>query len=813
MRLLGRLLVLLLVLAFAAYGWTMLGPMLRNLAEPRRTTPPVSGPSESVAYALDAESWTRFPFSTPPRLVRLVANADLPPAALNEPETSWRYGIEYQVIDAAGAVLAGGTFFFRTQLPVYRNPVSGAIGPARTYAGRVDVPTAPDLVLLDLADQSGAAEIRARLVDPDPEVTGVALRVYERRPAVSPGQANVAWQRLSPDDRADLAEGSVFPPALLGPAERVALVRNAWSPIGPSGVEGVDYVKRVLITHGVETTGKRLRPAAPPEGVYMDADRQVTVQLPEEGGEVRFEVTPLEGTGATSLTARWFGAGHMARATQEFRLGAGATSVQGHFEGGLVEISVDAPLILRVLLTEPDGIERDLTAEIARLRVYALDADKGLDYSVTTIGDATTPFRLVFRCACFGPDAPARGRAEVRFAIHAEDGRVLEKGEASVEAVPSSYDRLDDDHLAVLSEPREFFFNLPPMAATLRLWADAPVFVSAFNRPPDLIRQFLIPEDYFAANMNEERRMTWYAIRPEEGEAGTSNGRAPLIVTPRRPPEEDPDILAGRYDWEQFLPEGDWLARDLLIRREPEQVTRREALSSRFVSLPLGEEVALDFAAPLESAELSPQIVYLRDQAAPAVLEVFVDGERVQEAAIGAARGVVPLPPVTAGPHRLKLVSKAELETFVNHVEDAPAILMRRRAIRLPVGETTFEIEKRTEGEELIIGQIFPQAEAPGRQNLEVLVENVRRLTGPIDRWTLAHREYSIRLNPDQRDVPVLGADLMVGPGRRVLIALGTDLPPGRYPLRITLKQGPEVYLVLSRTVPSLVAQRDIIQE
>lgn len=104
MRLLGRLVVLLLVSALAGSGWMTLGPMLRNLAEPRKPTPMVSGSSESVAYALDAESWTRFPFSTPPRLVRLVANADLPLAALDEPEASWRYGVEYQVWPAAGFV-------------------------------------------------------------------------------------------------------------------------------------------------------------------------------------------------------------------------------------------------------------------------------------------------------------------------------------------------------------------------------------------------------------------------------------------------------------------------------------------------------------------------------------------------------------------------------------------------------------------------------------------------------------------------------------------------------------------------------------
>ena len=218
-------------------------------------------------------------------------------------------------------------------------------------------------------------------------------------------------------------------------------------------------------------------------------------------------------------------------------------------------------------------------------------------------------------------------------------------------------------------------------------------------------------------------------------------------------------------------------------------------------------------AAPLGSEVVTPELVYLRPDSELAEIRIAVDGEEALVFPVAAARGSVPLPPMAAGPHRIEVTASAPADIFLNHVEDAPATLLRRSAIRLSEGEVAFEVEKRTQGEELLIGQIFPQVVGPGRQSLRVNLEVVARPIGPHESWTLSDRLYSIRLGPEDADVAILGAEQIVGPPRTMFISLGSDLPAGRYSVTIALDEGPEVYLVLSRTIQGLLAQRAVVQE
>ncbi len=817
MRVLGRMIVFIFVLGLAAAAIAWLRPLYGQLMIQDQRAQDAPEVSEAVVYALGTDGWTRFPFSNPPSLVRILANADVAATAVREADATIRYAIEYQILDATGTVLRQDVIHLGTRLLSYFDPKKLELGPAARYGNHDALPTASDLVTLNIGDLALAAELRARFVgdtnsdDVDARVVGAAIRVYERRP-IRESRVLTAWERLSQEDRAMLARSSVFEASLLSSEEKAWLIRNNWLPIGPSGVGGVDYNTRMLITQGDGFEAASAPAPAAKKGVYLDAQRRVTLELPEVGGRVRFTVEALDGSLVGSLHV----VSHQPAPANEVRrtypLAGETAKFEAEFDGGLLEISAEAPVRLRAFLLGKKDQPREISDQVNRLRAYALMPVNPLRYIVTNLDAEVTPLRLVLRCACTATPDTQSEPVDVNYVISASDQTIIREGRISVATEASPFDRLSDNPSFPLSVPTEIFFNLPNGAASVSLFSEAPVYAYGFTRPLGVSGIVMIPEDRFASEDTDDSRRTWFYLRPEDWEAMIVDRRAPLLEAPSRPSELDPEISAGRYDWEQFLPRGDWLGREMLTPVDNATLPRPEALASSFVSIPLGKEQRLSFATRLGSPKVELDLVYRKPEAKPVTITVRIDGKAVaSQTAVGTV-GSFSLPPMDAGVHRVVVDGPAGTTVFLNNIEGHPASLTRRLVIRLPVGETVFEVEKQTDAEELIVARVFPSTDKE-RQTLRFILEDPVRPIGPVSDWTQAEREYSIRAGTSANDVAVLGTDQMVGPERRFVVPLGADLPAGRYTLRVVLEGGPELYLVLSRTTPGIVAQRDVVQE
>lgn len=834
------LFVLLVGLGFSLYGHSP--SIVAFLAKAYGDGPVDPAPLQgSIVYRLDDRSWVKFPFARAPKMIRILAHADTPETAIESPDAFWTYGFQYEVRDAIGRVLLQGEVSLAAKVPFYFSEDGSQLLPSAAYADSKVLPSATDPVQLDLSDAAHATEIRLRAMPLKDGVTAVAVRVYERR-AITEGRYDLAWQRLSSADRTRLAQGSAIPAGLLTASERDNLLKNQWLPIGPSGVEGNDYHQASLRALDETFAGVRAKPAPVEPGVYLDATLRTTLSLPENGSVLRFATGATDGD--TRLTLTWYGQGTAAREIREEVLGSQNVSRPIAFSGGLLEISSDKPVRLRIWQEPPNADELevpaarnsvlqgdtasglpqnaiDLTSELTSMRVYGFDQGSELRYKLSSLSNQSTPFRLALRCQCVQGKSPAP--VKVHYAILDQDGAAIHDGEIRWIPVASPYDRLRDAPEIPLSDPEQIFFNLPPEAVSLRLTATQPILAAAYNRPPDLVRRFQVPEDDFALSASEIRRLTWFGLRPEGADTEIELGRAPIILVPARPPQDNPEIVAGRYVWEQFQPDGDWLARDLLVPRGKQQSTRAEALSSVFVPVrvviegtqddqgPIGRE--FKFVSAIGSDQVMPELVFLRDRADPMTLSVHVDGNPFHTTSIAAARGLIALPPMPVGIHWVDVMASAPLAAYINQVETSEGSLLRRRALRLGVGETRFQIEKRGPGEELLVGHVYPQGPETGRVEVRMTLEGLPRALGPLSDWTLADRSYSLRLVPAARDIPVLGSDQLVGPDRTVLMVMGSDIPPGTYMLRVELTGQHEVYLALSRALPGVEDSRAFFQE
>lgn len=238
---LGRGLLILVLAGLAALlGW-YLAPRFLALAGQEG----VSGQDRQsaarrlITYRLDSLRPTVFRFSQPLNELRIIAQPVLARRAI-EPGRHWIYSIKAGLLDASGAIIETVTIYGRSTI---LEADGRRRGPARYYRGSADMIGPVDE--FHIAAGRPVAAIRMLAGPADPGVVAIDLRVSEQRPLID-SAAESAFARYSPTDRARLSAASAFPPELLTRAERMAIARNQWRPVGPVGIEGRDYVSQIM---------------------------------------------------------------------------------------------------------------------------------------------------------------------------------------------------------------------------------------------------------------------------------------------------------------------------------------------------------------------------------------------------------------------------------------------------------------------------------------------------------------------------------------------------------------------------------------
>ncbi len=242
MRLLGRLLtaVLLLGLAFLVVSW--LWSAVSKALPPGR----VSGVDyrltvSSFVFPLRGTRYVRFPFSQPQNRARLITHADLRPGA-----SGGAYSVIVEALGSDGQVILRRELFLRS-IVHYGRDFRGRIVPQSFYADSALIPSASDITVMDF--QRPVKELRLQAGTLHPGVARMVARVQEQRP-ITVRQLAAGWQRLSRREQERMAEGNAFPAQMLTEEERWNLLANRWYPVGPAGVQEIQYDRTILYERG-----------------------------------------------------------------------------------------------------------------------------------------------------------------------------------------------------------------------------------------------------------------------------------------------------------------------------------------------------------------------------------------------------------------------------------------------------------------------------------------------------------------------------------------------------------------------------------
>ncbi|HRD68088.1 MAG TPA: hypothetical protein PKY50_18280 [Candidatus Competibacter sp.] len=777
-----------------------------------------------IAYPLEDERWIEFSIPGQGGSLKVVSNANLDAQQAAQPGIEWRYALHYQLVDGSGRLLKDAIYHHRTTVSWYRPPGEPRPLTAAFYLDRQIVPADGRVLMIDLAETPGAAWLRLGLASRAPEIESVVARVYTRQHLFDPPAA-LRWQRIARHQQEALARASIYGPELLRQSEQIQLLRQRWNPVGPIGIEGRDY-RTYRLYGALNIEAEPLRQPVMPTGLYVDRDLRGTLPIPEPGGWVTLEFSEIDpalsgaGTGGAAAPAQaeaelvWHGRQPGPPVIYRVSLnGSSATLWLEKLGAGLLEVVAPRPLIVNAAGYWTVGEPLDLLPAPLYLRLYRLQPDLPLEFAIAHVDGQPTLWRVDLRLAAPG----SATEAMVHYEWLDSRGATLRQGNLVPNGAASLYDRLLDGTILAgrVSEAATYGFALPATVARVRLTATAaPVLANAYTRPVDLRRELRAPEDYQPVSAGETRgQPVWFPVLPLAATAWMQDGRTVLLDKQTRPPQRDPEILAGRYDWEDYYPDGDWRGRYLLNPRDPQAPLRDLALGAVFQPLAAGTPVRLELRGPPGRTAVAPTFLVLRDTERPDLVQISVDGQPVFAEMLVLRRAQLRLPPLPVGAHTVLVQGAGPARWFVNYAGGGAGSLNRRLAYRLDREGLEFVYAKTSPDMDVLSGVLQTPFGTGRRARLRATVQMPGSARpGPFTRPTV--REWLYDLRPDNGSpVPVLDTPTeQAGLGQRFFLPLGDDAPPGGYRIRLWLEEG-SGYLTLYRVTPGLPAVLELFSE
>ncbi len=804
MRRLGHALRLLMftgaTLWMAQWTWQWLTTEFSELKVDRRAEDAES----TVTYVLAEDRWTEFAVTGQGDAIRVFSTANVPAGARSEDNPPLTYALQYQLLSRGGEVLEDRVYHQRTRLANFVGAQGDVFSPY-FYQGIDVIPGRSQRLMIDLGGLRRPAVLRLRLAEYAAPITDVTVRVYERAGA-SLGTTPRHFDRLTLRQQYILGNASIYGAELLRDEEKLRLMRTSWEPTGPTGVGGVDYVERRLYVQR-EHDGTPPPEEVVPIGLYVDEYRRVRIPLRQSPERLRLRFQAINGATASPVQDR-VSLHHESTdgaASRSFSVPVQSGEIvwERVLGGGWLEASATFAAAIKMYRVTGDGVE-DVTPDQRYQRMYVVQPGLPITFPVDHYRAQATPFRVDVRLE--DPMSAPIGRT--RYQLLDGEDRILSEGELSVDPTPSAYDRGTGRYPYVaVSDAARGFFRLRPEVQKVRIRAEHPILINAYSRPPNTRYAIRIPDAYDPYRRYHDPTAAppaWFSVRPVGVDKLTRENRVRIIAVQPKPQEDNALIADGDFDWIDYLPDGEWLARHVLNPREPDRPLRSEAAGAVFNAVPVGVPVPVHVIAETHREFVAPTLIFLRDTTvtAPFILKADLDGRPILNVPLSGMRGELRLPAISTGRHTLKLASTAEARWFINHTTLNRDPVTRRLVYRLDRNGLQFDFHKETVGEETLSARVQMPRDAvyPARIRLRVddaLAQGAG--SQPLPNLTLTDRVFEITAPAGPESVPILGSTGFADLGHTLFVPFGAELPPGRYRVSVSLSSPGEGYLSVYR--------------
>ncbi|MBC8412864.1 hypothetical protein H8E50_04235 [bacterium] len=744
-----------------------------------------------IAYILNRSDWTVFNVNPGTTLVRVITNAGGRITENLPHDEEQFYGIEYEILDSHGKALIASFYHFRSRLTNISTG-TGIKGHASFYLDHDLQPFDSRIMALNLSGMKDAAKIRLRFSSDSPVIEDVAVRVYTSQKQ-SRSNMRRAWKRMSRSLKDRQSRGNVYPIDLLKEEEKQNILLNLKQPLGPAGIENIDYTKRTLYVIKEEFTRVQ-EVVVLPYGLYIKKSFKGTVPLAGRG-RVRLEfLDPGQDTlqEGDRILIRWLGERSHMRREETVHWKGSDTFYENTFDGGMLELIPSNDIVVRAFAVSEDAAV-DITPDVEYLRTYLTREEGPLSFQVEHEGGSATPLRVDLRTLCSNADTCTAGA--VKYEMLGAGRRVLSSGTLITGAEISLYDGVISMEEMHVSEARSYYFRVPVAAEEIVFSSNDAALVSLYNRPADFIREVRVPADFSPEGISL-RLPSWFILKPAEYEKIYRESGSVLLSVQHRPPEDNEVLLSGNYEWEGFDPAGKWLSRRIVEPYEPGITVRPELYGALYRSLNSGIPVEFEVMGSAGMRTVSPSVIVLGSKAAPRRFRVEIDGQEVLKETVTAMRAEYSLPAIRPGIHRIMTEAGEGDKILINYASAGPDMHLLRTVYRTGSGNIEYDIEKKSAEEETLSFRYYTSGSGTAVVDLSIDSGKLQE-SGPVEHWSHLKRRFIVKSN--DLKVPVLNSTEQVDGGQAFFVPFGGDLPAGIYRVSINITASQEGYIVASR--------------
>jgi len=457
------------------------------------------------------------------------------------------------------------------------------------------------------------------------------------------------------------------------------------------------------------------------------------------------------------------------------------------------------------------GQTNEFTPEPSHLLTFTCSPTNSVEYDVNHVEGEPSFLRVDLRCALLFTKTPPA--TVVHYALLTEKGDILQEGDMTLTNGFSPYDwLLANDGLTNITTPQSFCFIVPPAARTLRISSSREtIFANAYSRPSQLVKRIRIPEDYSPGEIPEQP--SWFTLRPRDQYQRRDAGQSAMVRVQRPPNEFDPLVLAGQYEWDSFLPENGARGQMILLPPTDSQPPRLDTLPFCYFPVGVGNEQSVRFQSAPWEAHVEPTLMLVSTNGSPGRATVTVDGQTLLDNRIESPVTAVRLGSLKSGEHKLTITATSPVFAYLNHLESATnAAYLQRFCVLTSNNTISFPYMKRQWDTEMLVLKVFSPVGAlqPFKVQLELKSATPRGI-GPFSELTFLEREAQVTPTSISRTwlVASIGSpqESQLNDGEPIFFPIGTDLPPGRYNLKVKISGGPQQsarWLSLTRTTPGL---------
>ena len=769
----------------------------------------------SEVYPISSNRWLEFSIPKGTPLARIISNASISRNQKAEPRMQWPYALEYELRGAQGAVTSRGVYHFRAEQLVFADKASSEPVEVNTFLERGLSPLSGRYWMLNLTAPGtrNSETLRLRLHSSHPDLLEVALRIYFRTD-VPERKVAYLWNRLSIDQKRDLARGTVYTYEGLTDEEKFCVLRYHWSVAAPEGVPVRDFQRRILYVRDDSENFRTVKNWVP-AGIIADAAHWGVLPLTNFQGSCRLELTDY-GSGPTAAavtnTLVWHPELQERLQTNEVTWFGTNQSLLLTNRNVLLRFCSSTRVYGRVFVKD-SGDENELTPEPVHVLTFTCSPTNDVDYAVEHAGSEPTLFKVELRRLT--PESTGPGPGSVRYELLTGNGESFQGGDVVLTNTFSPYDWLvaaDGPTNATVAQ--SLCFIVPPQVERLRIGSKGQVvLVNAYSRPYRLVKKTCAPDDYSASHALTPRQPSWFTVRPPDHVQRREAGQSAIVLLQPPLPENDPLIQAGQYEWDSFLPETAPVGQMVMYALKGDQPARAESLPFTYFPLTVGSQQTVRIQGLPWEQRVSPMLILALTEGTPAPVVVTIDGAPVFTNRLEAPVSALRLGELKTGEHELNIQALTPAAAFMNFQDTtASATHVQRFCLLASSNALSFPYVKREAGAEILVLRIFSRSDSSWqpfhvRFALKALPA---RGVGPFPDLTLPAREAEVTPGPPGRSCLVGTAPAQLDDGVPLFFPMGPDLPPGTYEIEVRVEAPTPRWLSLSRTTPGLTEKLSV---